>query len=229
MSDTTRSTRPPTVTLQLPKSVPPLIVYAQGIVKRMTGNTSLPNPAPPLTEVTSAINDLQTAEAGALARTKGAVAVRNAKRTALILLLQQLRGYIQTTADAESDERDVHHPELGGRGAQDAGAPRARIRRQAGEGLRNCGDRGRDGGPARVVRMAVQHRRGQDVDHRAEHPSVQDHHRRPHPRSECGVQVQGRDQDRRRRLEPADVTPRSLSCRSLPRLVIEYRSRFVIQ
>jgi hypothetical protein len=76
-------------------------VYAQGIVKRMTGNTSLPNPAPPLTEVTSAINDLQTAEAGALARTKGAVAVRNAKRTALILLLQQLRGYIQTTADAD--------------------------------------------------------------------------------------------------------------------------------
>ena len=102
MSDTTKSIRRPTVTLQLPKSVPPLIVYAQGIVKRMTGNTTFPNPSPALSAITSAIDDLQTAEAAALARTKGAAAARNAKRTAMVALLQQLRAYIQTTADANA-------------------------------------------------------------------------------------------------------------------------------
>ena len=100
MSDTSKSIRRPTVTLDLPKSVPPLIVYAEGIVKRMTGNTSFPNPSPALTAISSAIDDLQTAETAALARTKGAATARNAKRAALVALLQQLRAYIQTTADA---------------------------------------------------------------------------------------------------------------------------------
>ncbi|MGA7123948.1 MAG: fibronectin type III domain-containing protein [Polyangiaceae bacterium] len=100
MSDTTQAVRRPTVALELPKSVPPLIVYAQGIVKRMTANPAFANPTPALAVITSAVDDLQTAEASALARTKGAAAIRNAKRTALIVLLQQLRAYIQTTADA---------------------------------------------------------------------------------------------------------------------------------
>jgi len=102
MSDTTKSIRRPTVTLQLPKSVPSLIVYAQGIVKRMTANPFFANPSPALAAVTSAIDDLQTAETAALARTKGTTAIRNAKRTALVALLQQLRTYIQTMADANT-------------------------------------------------------------------------------------------------------------------------------
>jgi len=107
MSDTTKSIRRPTVTLQLPKSVPTLIVYAQGIVKRMTANPFFANPSPALAAVTSAVDDLQTAETAALARTKGTAATRNAKRTALVALLQQLRAYIQTTADAN---RPWPHP-----------------------------------------------------------------------------------------------------------------------
>jgi hypothetical protein len=86
--------------LKLPSKVPALITYAQGIVKGMTGNASFPTPVPTLAEITSAINDLQTAETAALARTKGAVATRNEKRTALVRLLEQLKGNVQTAADA---------------------------------------------------------------------------------------------------------------------------------
>jgi hypothetical protein len=100
MAEITKSIRRPTPSLLLPRSVPALIVFAEGIVKRMTGNTAFPSPAPALTVVTAAIDDLRTAETGALARTKGATAARNAKRTALVALLQQLRAHIQATADA---------------------------------------------------------------------------------------------------------------------------------
>jgi len=81
--------------------VPALVSYAQGIVKRMTGNPTFPNPTPPLAAVLAAINDLQFAETGALSRIKGAVAARNEKRAALVGVLQQLRAYIQAIADAD--------------------------------------------------------------------------------------------------------------------------------
>ena len=38
MVNTNKSTHRPTVALSLPKKVPALIVYAQGIVERLTGN-----------------------------------------------------------------------------------------------------------------------------------------------------------------------------------------------
>jgi hypothetical protein len=102
MATTTKSTHRSTVTLMLPKSVPALIVYAQGVVKRMTGNSSFPNPTPTLAVITTAIDDLRAAETAALARTKGAVAARDEKRTALVALLQQLRAHIQATADRDA-------------------------------------------------------------------------------------------------------------------------------
>jgi hypothetical protein len=46
---------------------------------------------------------LQTAETAALARAKGAVATRNEKRTALVVLLEQLRAYVQAQADANPE------------------------------------------------------------------------------------------------------------------------------
>jgi hypothetical protein len=63
MSTTIKTTHRFLVALSLPKSVPALIVYAQGIVKRMTGNPSFPDSAPELAAVATAIVDLQTAEA----------------------------------------------------------------------------------------------------------------------------------------------------------------------
>jgi len=88
------------VALSLPHPVPALIAYAQQIVKAMTGNPAFPAPVPPLPAVTAAIDDLQSAEAAALTRVKGAVITRNEKKTALIMLLQQLKAYIQAQADA---------------------------------------------------------------------------------------------------------------------------------
>jgi len=99
MAENTKLLRHAGVTLHLPSKVAALIVYAQGIVTRMTGNPSFPEPSPALSAITTAIDQLQVAETAALARTKGAAAVRNDKRTALLTLLRQLRGYLQTVAD----------------------------------------------------------------------------------------------------------------------------------
>jgi hypothetical protein len=88
------------VSLKLPTPVPALITYARQIVKAMTGNPAFPAPVPALATVTQAIDDLQSAETLALGRAKGAVIARNEKRTVLVQLLQQLKGYIQTQADA---------------------------------------------------------------------------------------------------------------------------------
>jgi hypothetical protein len=101
MATTTKPARRITITLALPHSVPALVSYARNIVTRMTANPSFPNPAPTIAAVTAAIDTLQTAEAGALSRLKGAAVLRNEKRTALVALLQQLRSYIQSIADAD--------------------------------------------------------------------------------------------------------------------------------
>lgn len=88
------------VSLGLPKAVLALIAYAQQIVKAMTGNAAFPSPVPALTVLLAAIGDLQTAQAVALTRVKGAVIDRNEKKTALVALLEQLKGYVQAQADA---------------------------------------------------------------------------------------------------------------------------------
>jgi hypothetical protein len=97
---TTKTTSRALVALNLPKPVPALITYAQRITTAMTGNPNFTTPSPTLAAVTAAISTLQTAQAGALSRLKGAVTTRNEARAALVVLLQQLRAYIQTTADA---------------------------------------------------------------------------------------------------------------------------------
>jgi hypothetical protein len=88
--------------LNLPTKVPVLIVYVQNIIKGLTGNTAIPNPAPTVAALTTALDELQTAETEALVRTKGAVTTRNEKRAALLSLLQLLKASVQTTADASA-------------------------------------------------------------------------------------------------------------------------------
>ena len=97
----TNQTHKPIAVLLLPRTVPATITYAQSIVTAMTGNTSFPSPVPALATVTTAIGALQSAESTALTRAKGAVEARNDKRAALVTLLKQLLGYIQTVADAD--------------------------------------------------------------------------------------------------------------------------------
>jgi hypothetical protein len=89
--------------LDLPKRINVLITYADNVVKMMTGNAYYPSPSPALTVVSAAITDLQNAETATLSRLKGAAATRNAKRAALVSLLQQLRTYVQTIVDGNEE------------------------------------------------------------------------------------------------------------------------------
>jgi hypothetical protein len=97
---TTKTDHRSIVSLKLPTRIQALITYGGGIVKALTGNPSFPTLVPMLVTLTAAIAELQTAETAALARTKGAVITRDEKRTALVQLLQQLKGPIQAAADA---------------------------------------------------------------------------------------------------------------------------------
>jgi hypothetical protein len=88
-------------TLKMPRKVAALIQYAQAILKAMTNNPHFASPNPTLVALTDAMNELQAAETAAEGRAKGGVAARNAKRTAFIRLLEQLKAYVQTVADAD--------------------------------------------------------------------------------------------------------------------------------
>src|SRR5579859_1790810 len=104
MTTTTKTNiRHTTVALKLPPGVPALVGYAQNIVKRMSANPAFPNPTPSLAAVTRAVDDLQAAQAAALSRIQGAVATRNDKHAALVILLKQLRAHIQTVVDASTE------------------------------------------------------------------------------------------------------------------------------
>jgi hypothetical protein len=69
----------------------------------MTGNPAFPSPVPALATITTALNELQVAQAAALTRAKGTASVRNEKRTTLVQLLMHLKSYIQTRVDANPD------------------------------------------------------------------------------------------------------------------------------
>lgn len=90
--------------LSPPGPVPALIVFSQSVITKMTGNASFPSPTPTLAVVAQATNDLATAETAANARTKGAVSSRNEKKAALLTLLRQLMGYVQSVADANVEQ-----------------------------------------------------------------------------------------------------------------------------
>ena len=100
MTTITKTNHRSLVPLKLPTVVGALITFAEAIVRAMTNNLQFPTPAPTIAVLSQAIADLQTAETAALARTKGAVITRNEKKVALVALLQQLKGYVQTIADA---------------------------------------------------------------------------------------------------------------------------------
>jgi hypothetical protein len=104
MTTPSKTVRRSLAVLSLPESkVPALINFAQQVLKSITGNANFKTPTPTVAELTQAINDLQSAENAVLARTKGAAATRNELRTALIMKLQQLKGYVQSVADANVD------------------------------------------------------------------------------------------------------------------------------
>ncbi len=89
--------------LRLPRNVSALVIFADGVVQGATGNFYFPSPTPTLAALQKAIDDLQAAEADALTRARGAVAVRNEKRQVLVTRLEEFRTYVQSTADASPE------------------------------------------------------------------------------------------------------------------------------
>ena len=89
------------VSLKLPRPIGLLISVLKAILVAMTGNARFLNPTPALATVNSALSDLEKAEAAAQTRVKGATDTRNAKRAALLLLVDALASYVQTIADAD--------------------------------------------------------------------------------------------------------------------------------
>ena len=211
MSTTTKSTARSIVALNLEKPVPALITQATNFVTRMTGNPYFPTPTPNLALIATAIGTLQTAEAGAVSRIKGAAAERNQKRKELVALLEQLRTYVQTVADADEGNAPAII-ESAGFSLRKKPTHKPRVfSAKPGPQLRRGGGHRRVGGSPRLVRLAVQHRRRQDVGRAAVVAEGQDDRHGPHAGSGRAVQVPDGDQVRHGRLEPAGVAHDSVS------------------
>jgi hypothetical protein len=100
MSSSNVSMHRATIAMNIPGKIPDLLLYGTNVVQKLTGNPHFPTPTPTVAALAAAVSDLHDAETAALSRTKGAVTVRNDKRTVLVGLLQQYRGYVQGVADA---------------------------------------------------------------------------------------------------------------------------------
>jgi hypothetical protein len=87
--------------LKLSNKVKTLITYAQSVATAMQANaTSFPSPTPTMATLQADVAALSTAEAAVVARTKGAVEIRNVKLAVVKGDLENLKTYVQAVADA---------------------------------------------------------------------------------------------------------------------------------
>jgi hypothetical protein len=89
-------------------NIPALLALAQAVYNAMQANAKLfaqPNPA--LAVLAQQIQDLETTHQATLTRTKGTVAVRNAKRDVLITSLESERMYVQSLCDANPEQAET--------------------------------------------------------------------------------------------------------------------------
>ena len=89
------------VAIKAPTNVNDLLAQAKNVVTALTGNPYVPAPNPPLPVVKTEISDLESSEAIALTKAKGAAATRNAKRRALLNTMHVLKGSVQLAANAD--------------------------------------------------------------------------------------------------------------------------------
>ena len=114
-------------TLKLPEyEVPRLVTYARAIVRSMTGNAWFPAPSPSLASIDAAIDALDEAQIETLTRAKGTASLRDEKRRDLVILLQQLRTYVQAIAD-RNPENGASIVESGGLFLEKARAVKGRV------------------------------------------------------------------------------------------------------
>jgi hypothetical protein len=99
----TESTHRVQAALNLPEAVSALILTVEAILQAMTGNPFFPDPTPPLATVAAALSELHDAQVATESKTRGTVAVRNAKLPALLSLVKRLRAYVQGVADDDPE------------------------------------------------------------------------------------------------------------------------------
>lgn len=95
------------VVLLLPRSVPALVKFAQAVVAALTNNAFFPNPNPPLSAVSALVTKLDAAETAVKTRAAGTVEARDAAKEQLIDALHDIRGYVQSTANANPDQAEA--------------------------------------------------------------------------------------------------------------------------
>ncbi|MCX6980601.1 MAG: hypothetical protein NTV08_07590 [Verrucomicrobia bacterium] len=78
-----------------------LIAFVRNVITLMTANTQYPAPSPTLAEVTTSVNDFETAVHDALDGGKIAIATRNAARVGLLAIMRQLAAYVQGHCNAD--------------------------------------------------------------------------------------------------------------------------------
>ena len=98
-----RTTFRPVSSLKLPRSVPQLVVVGRAIVHAMSGNPWFPEPDPTLDALQAAIVALAEAQVASLTRGRGTVAVRDGRRRELLVMLGELRAYVQKVANGSSE------------------------------------------------------------------------------------------------------------------------------
>jgi hypothetical protein len=105
MGTTPKTPDHPIAVLKIPEDhVPHFIVFSRSVIRAMTGKSWFPSPVPPLTVVDAATDALDAAQTATLLGGIDTVAVRDEKRRDLVSLLEQLRAYVQSIADANPEQ-----------------------------------------------------------------------------------------------------------------------------
>lgn len=80
-------------------TVAEVIQYCRNVITSMTGNAYYPAPVPTLEALTTAVNELETAQDNASDGGKTLTAIRNEKLAAVFNLMRQLRDHVNVVGD----------------------------------------------------------------------------------------------------------------------------------
>jgi hypothetical protein len=95
------------VVLLLPTRVSALIKLAQAILAGLTNNAFFPTPNPPLPTLSTLIVKLDAAETAVKTRAVGTVEARDLAKENLVQALHDVRGYVQSIANANPEQADA--------------------------------------------------------------------------------------------------------------------------
>jgi hypothetical protein len=88
----------PTIALNLPKSVPKLLLFGRHVAQKMTESPHFPEPKDVVTDLTAALDALEVAEVAALGRGVGLATTRDVEQRLVEAALQSTRAYVLAVA-----------------------------------------------------------------------------------------------------------------------------------